>query len=149
MDADHQAYLRGLNTQQKREIASLTKMYTLYACLTLNKTLKVNPDSTVVEIFDTSMTGTMANLLLNEYIRLKDLYYGLMLPSGNDAACILAYYYGMWLTTSSNQGRPLKAFRKESAQNAVNQYKLYSKKFIQYLNRIVVKEELNHKITHF
>jgi D-alanyl-D-alanine carboxypeptidase len=33
MDAETHAYIRGHNTQQCREVASLTKMYTLYACL--------------------------------------------------------------------------------------------------------------------
>jgi D-alanyl-D-alanine carboxypeptidase len=44
MDANNSVYLRGCNTQEKREIASLTKMYTLYACLTLNKLLGVIPE---------------------------------------------------------------------------------------------------------
>lgn len=89
-------------------------MYTLFACLTLNQKLKVHPETTIVKIFDTSMTGTLASLLPNEYISLKDLYYALMLPSGNDAACILATYYGSWLSSSTDHARPSKAFRKAS-----------------------------------
>jgi D-alanyl-D-alanine carboxypeptidase len=72
-------------------------MYTLYACLTLNRDLKINPTTSIVRIYDTGMTGTLAHLVPNESLRLIDLYYALMLPSGNDAACILASYYGSWL----------------------------------------------------
>ena len=37
------AYMRGINVDKKREIASLTKMYTLYGCLQLNKQFNINP----------------------------------------------------------------------------------------------------------
>lgn len=74
-------------------------MYSLYACLILNGILGINPKNIFVEILPTLVTGTMANLLPSYYISLFDLYYGLMLPSGNDAACCLAFYYGCWLVT--------------------------------------------------
>ncbi len=44
------------------------------------------------------MTGTTASLKINNYISLYDLYYAMMLPSGNDAAALLSCYYGYWLT---------------------------------------------------
>lgn len=34
--------------------------------------------------------GTTANLNANAWISIEDLLYGLMLPSGNDAAVVLA-----------------------------------------------------------
>ena len=37
-----------------------------------------------------SMIGTSANLKNLSWIKLIDLLYGLMLPSGNDAAMLLA-----------------------------------------------------------
>ena len=124
-------------------------MYTLYACLTLNDTLKIIPESTIVKTFETGMTGTLAHLLTNEYIRISDLFYGLMLPSGNDAACVLAAYYGCWIASFTGQNRPLKTFRKESLDQNLKNHKLYIKKFIQYVNKIIVKECLGHKNTHF
>jgi D-alanyl-D-alanine carboxypeptidase len=51
MDFAKSAYIRGVNVQEKREIASLTKMYTLYSCLTLNKLLKINPETASIKIF--------------------------------------------------------------------------------------------------
>ena len=102
MDSRKGTYIRGHNTQNLREFASLTKMYTLYACLTLNQTLKINPYTSVVKVFETGLGGTLAYLTPGLYIRLIDLYYGLMLPSGNDAASILASYYGSWLVRAIN-----------------------------------------------
>lgn len=89
--------MRGSNVSKQREIASLTKMYTLYGCLKINKILNINPEKTYIKIHDIINKGTSANLLKNRYISLRDLYYGMMLPSGNDAAAILAFYYGHWL----------------------------------------------------
>ena len=90
-------------------------MYTLYSCLCLNEILKINPQTTVVKIIDSGMSGTLANIIPHQYLSLKDLYYGLMLPSGNDAACVLAYYYGSWMTRSATNG-PAKSFRKDSIE---------------------------------
>ena len=72
-------------------------MYTLYACLHLNQLLKINPYKSIVKTFDTKLSGTLAYLIPDQFITIIDLYYGLMLPSGNDAAMILASYYGSWL----------------------------------------------------
>ncbi len=41
-----------------------------------------------------SMTGTTAELKAGDRITVGDLLYGLMLPSGNDAAYCLAEYIG-------------------------------------------------------
>lgn len=41
------------------------------------------------------MTGTSANLPYGKWIRLIDLLYALMLPSGNDAAYLLAEAFGL------------------------------------------------------
>jgi D-alanyl-D-alanine carboxypeptidase len=38
----------------------------------------------------TKHIGTSANLKPKYWIMLKDLFYGIMLPSGNDAAYLLA-----------------------------------------------------------
>ncbi len=43
------------------------------------------------------MIGTTANLKFTDVLTLKDLFYGMMLPSGNDAAFALAEYFGRLL----------------------------------------------------
>ena len=47
-----------------------------------------------VSKFASKTEGTSAELKKNSWIRLKDLYYALMLPSGNDASIILAENIG-------------------------------------------------------
>jgi D-alanyl-D-alanine carboxypeptidase (penicillin-binding protein 5/6) len=41
--------------------------------------------------------GTSAELKVGKYVRLYDLFYGTMLPSGNDAAYLLAEVFGLLL----------------------------------------------------
>ena len=38
--------------------------------------------------------GTSANLVKGDILTLKQLFYGIMLPSGNDAAFTIAEYLG-------------------------------------------------------
>ena len=45
--------------------------------------IKISPSSA-------SQTGTTAELKENKYLLLYDLFYGAMLPSGNDAAYLLS-----------------------------------------------------------
>jgi D-alanyl-D-alanine carboxypeptidase (penicillin-binding protein 5/6) len=44
------------------------------------------------------MEGTSANLRSGEEILLIDLFYGLLLPSGNDAGTAMAQYFGKFLS---------------------------------------------------
>ena len=41
--------------------------------------------------------GTSANLKMGDSLTIKDLLFGLMLPSGNDAAIALAEFFGYFL----------------------------------------------------
>lgn len=52
----------------------------------------MNLKNTYFKITDwsTSINGTIANLQSNAWMNVEDLLYGLMLPSGNDAALVLA-----------------------------------------------------------
>jgi D-alanyl-D-alanine carboxypeptidase (penicillin-binding protein 5/6) len=44
-----------------------------------------------------AQNGTTAELKEGKYIQLFDLFYGAMLPSGNDAALLLAEVFGLLL----------------------------------------------------
>ena len=50
------------------------------------------------------MEGTSANLMYGDELSIEDLLYGLLLPSGNDAAIALAQHFGKYLSfnTKSN-----------------------------------------------
>jgi serine-type D-Ala-D-Ala carboxypeptidase (penicillin-binding protein 5/6) len=54
--------------------------------------------------------GTSAELVEGEQYTVEELLYGLMLPSGNDAANELAYWAGAFFCNSSDPRALLKAF---------------------------------------
>lgn len=83
----------------KREVASITKMMTFYTCLKLIDRFNINPDECLVTVSRTAslVTGTSANLREGDQLTMSQLFYGLMLPSGNDAAFALAEHFGEYL----------------------------------------------------
>ena len=58
----------------------------------------IDPVSTKINVLESSTTpflgGTSAELLAGDKISIQELLYGMMLPSGNDAAQTLAIYFG-------------------------------------------------------
>lgn len=88
--------LKEFNSTEKREIASLTKMMTMFCTLRLCKKFKINPKRCYFRATVNAATtrGTSAELESKEWITIEDLLYGLMLPSGNDAATVLAENLG-------------------------------------------------------
>lgn len=78
------------NANNKMPMASTTKIMTALLAIqnnNLNDLVKVKPESTNIE-------GSSIYLKEGEVIKLKDLLYGLMLCSGNDAACAIAQHVG-------------------------------------------------------
>jgi len=68
---------------------------TAYATIKLMERLKIDETTLIKISADASnVIGTSAELLENDTLTLKQLLYGLMLPSGNDAAHMLAEYFG-------------------------------------------------------
>lgn len=64
--------------------------------LLLIERLKIDMPNTYVKVNEKAsrLMGTTAGLLYADYVRLSDILYGLMLPSGNDAALALAEWGG-------------------------------------------------------
>ncbi|WP_017472232.1 D-alanyl-D-alanine carboxypeptidase family protein [Amphibacillus jilinensis] len=78
------------NTEQPQLIASITKIMTALIAIEygqLDEYVKVSKDAVLTE-------GSSIYLIENERILLKDLVYGLMLRSGNDAAVAIAEHVG-------------------------------------------------------
>jgi D-alanyl-D-alanine carboxypeptidase len=86
-----------LNAQGKREIASLTKMMTLLCSFRLCQKFGIDPRKCYfrVTIHAAGTRGTSAELEAREWVTVEDLLHGLMLPSGNDAATVLAENLGV------------------------------------------------------
>ena len=84
MDSGRILYMK--NPDQKRLIASITKIMT---CLIVLENSDLDEEVTVGEEV-LEMYGTNIYIEVGEKLKVKDLLYGLMLRSGNDAAIALA-----------------------------------------------------------
>ncbi|KAL4446490.1 hypothetical protein ABPG74_001231 [Tetrahymena malaccensis] len=96
------------NGSEALEIASLTKVMTFFTSLKLSAKHELDPQSVYVRVpkFAAFICGTSACLRNGEYIKLCDLFYALMLPSGNDAACTLANFFGQIERRRANSASP-------------------------------------------
>ena len=91
VDADTDTILYRKNMNDRIRPASLTKMMTLLVSFEQNKQ-RLNAFITVTaEMIDVPAGSSSANLCDGDMISIHDLFYAMMLPSGNDAAKVLAY----------------------------------------------------------
>ena len=87
--------LWGKNKDAVRDIASLTKMMTLFVVKQcFRHKICTLQDMVIVPKEATLLGGTTAHLKSNDSLRVVDLLHGMMLNSGNDAAYTLADYFG-------------------------------------------------------
>jgi D-alanyl-D-alanine carboxypeptidase len=98
-DVNNQTTMLSRKPRKAREIASLTKIMTCYLVLKLVKKFNVDPEARSVKVSKTACMqgGTTAKLIRGDKLTVKELLFGLMLPSGNDAAFALAEYFGCLL----------------------------------------------------
>jgi D-alanyl-D-alanine carboxypeptidase len=68
-----------------------------------------------------NMVGTTANLCFGDQIKLIDLLYGLMLPSGNDAAFAIAEYFGKIILMESEEYKQRIMENPEAVNNIKSQ----------------------------
>lgn len=90
MDQESGRLLFGKNAHEQMRIASITKIMTAIVAIESGKlkdTVKVSENAANTE-------GSSLYLKPGEKIKLKDLAYGLMLRSGNDAAAAIAEHVG-------------------------------------------------------
>lgn len=60
----------------------------------------------------THIPGTSANLRKNDILTLEQLFYAMLLPSGNDAALVIADYFGGVIASKSPaETTPPKSFQ--------------------------------------
>lgn len=95
LDMKTNILLFGKSERDRRECASLTKMMTFYVVLKLMVRFNVDDKKLITVSEDAaSVIGTSAELIAGDTLTVKQLMYGLMLPSGNDAGHQLAEYFG-------------------------------------------------------
>ena len=80
-------------------VASITKCMTCMICLELIDEIECDPSDTYIQVNSRAagVKGTSAKLKKSDIISVTDLLYGLMLPSGNNAAYSLAENFGEYL----------------------------------------------------
>ena len=88
MDADSGRVLYEQNADSERPIASITKLMTALVALeqddNLDRVVEIKPEYTGAE-------GSSMYLVAGEKLTMRELFYGLLLNSGNDAAVAIAY----------------------------------------------------------
>ena len=95
VDLDSGKQLAGESVDVVRDPASVTKTMTAYVVLKYAEDHPEALDSTITfsqRADDTS--GSTANVRAGEQLTVRELLYGLMLPSGNDASVALAEHFG-------------------------------------------------------
>ena len=116
------AVLWGHDEAKRVDIASTTKIMTAFVVLRLAAKEPAILDETVTfsRRADTT-TGSTSGLHEGEQLPVRELLYGLLLPSGNDAAVAFAEHFGgrMKSATDASSGvDPLPRFIAEMNQNA-------------------------------
>ena len=90
-------------------MASLTKIMTAYTVVRLLHELNIqHPENLYLRVSKkaANIVGTIAYLKVDQRINIYDCLHALLLPSGNDAAIVLATAFGKWLFfAASNGGR--------------------------------------------
>mmetsp|Transcript_65457 Transcript_65457/g.75277 ORF Transcript_65457/g.75277 Transcript_65457/m.75277 type:complete len:368 (-) Transcript_65457:216-1319(-) len=131
--------LWGKRDAEQREVASLTKIMTAFVVSKVSQRLNLDIENTMLTVSrNASRTpGTTANLREGDCLCIKDLLYGLMLPSGNDAAVVFAEHFGRFFFNVSLQKGKAK---KRTCSNPI-------KYFLQEMNRFAKILGLND--THY
>ncbi len=128
---------------ERREIASLTKIMTLYTSLNLIRQYNIDPMKATVEVSSKagSVIGTRAFVEEGDRLLFHDMMYALMLPSGNDAAVALAEFCGK--TIKENTLPPIDPGKKGEPTKSPTPIRL----FVKEMNRIA--QELGLADTSF
>lgn len=119
------------NASTRLDIASTTKMMTAYIVLELaRKNPKVLEEKLTYSERADNTGGSTSGLLAGESTSVKEVLYGLMLPSGNDASVALAEHFG---------GRFLQQ-EKKSKPNAGESYEAFIKEMNATAKRLSMNE---------
>ena len=124
-DAKTGELLHGSRESDKLDIASTTKMMVAYiVCQRAKDDPKILEEIVTFSAAADKTNGTTADVRAGEQVSVGELLYGLMLPSGNDAATALAEHFSARLAsesgTKASGGRePLEAGDANPAANFI------------------------------
>lgn len=94
-------------------------MMTFYTVLQLIEQYGIDPEMTLITVSRTaaSVKGTSAELREGDMLTMTQLFYGMMLPSGNDAAFAFAEYFGELLKEKKYSGARHENLFKDQVSN--------------------------------
>ena len=113
--------LHGFNDATGVAIASTTKIMTAWIALqAAGNNAKVLDETITVSAEAARTTGSSARIQTGDRVPVRDLLYGLLLPSGNDAAVAIAQHFGPRYrdANAKNPQTPLVAFIAEMNRQA-------------------------------
>ena len=144
-DAAKMGFIHGKRENVKRECASLTKIMTCYVVIKLCALWKMDMKSTEVTVSQVAsdIRGTSAHLETGDILSVEQLLYGLMLPSGNDAAFALAQFFGRQLFRRKYSHADISKIRSYQ----FNYHPYYAKYFLREMN--IFAEKMNLLSTYF
>ncbi|KRX05169.1 Beta-lactamase/transpeptidase-like protein [Pseudocohnilembus persalinus] len=126
---DNKKFIDGKSAYVQREVASLTKIMTFYCAQQIIYKYKLKQDKITFQVtqWASRICGTSAKLKKGMKIKLTDLFYAMMLPSGNDAAFVMAENFGTFLQMSKEDRKciyNIEVFADEvaNAKNPVYKY---------------------------
>ncbi|CAD8062269.1 unnamed protein product [Paramecium primaurelia] len=90
--------MSGYNQYKSRQMASITKIMTCWLALKLTQQFQLDLDNTYFTVPEKAerIGGTTAQLQSGDKLSIRDLLYGLMLPSGNDAAISIQHNFELY-----------------------------------------------------
>lgn len=113
--------LHGANDAAALAMASTTKIMTAFIVLRLaGDNPKVLDEAMVISEQATKTVGSSARIRTGDRLPVREMLFGLMLPSGNDAAVALAQHFGGRLrqANAKNTPTPLASFVAEMNRQA-------------------------------
>ena len=89
---------------------------TCFLAIKLTEKYEISSKEELIKIgkFESNIGGTSAKIQPGDIYTLEDLYYGLMLPSGNDASLAIAVWGGRLLPEKEKKGDTFYLDRKHT-----------------------------------
>ena len=133
VDSDSCQLIAGKAHKEKREVASLTKIMTAYVTIQYCESESVDIRKTYLEVSKVAayINGTVAGLRMSHRLTIYDLLFALLLPSGNDAAIVLAEGIGKRVYS--------KECKKQQSHAHNSQCKTYIDLFVKQMNKTASK----------
>jgi D-alanyl-D-alanine carboxypeptidase (penicillin-binding protein 5/6) len=112
-------FLWGGNETAELNMASTTKVMTAWLVLRLAAdNPRVLEEPIVISAQAARTTGSSAQIRAGDRLTIRSLLYGLLLPSGNDAAAALAEHFGPRFCGAEKSVPPVEAFVREMNRQA-------------------------------